>query len=141
MLLVATMIKFDAKLIGYVTTFENLTKAKVKDAFFEKGYLVFIVEEGDAGKAIGRKGNNIRMISRLLKKKIKLIEFNSDVKEFVKNIIDPLKADEIVEEDNKIKIRSKDLQTKSFLIGRNRTNITNLNNTVKKYFNVEVSVV
>lgn len=135
------MRKLDARLIGYITTFENLTKAKVKDAFFEKNYLVFIVEVGDAGRAIGKRGNNIRMISRLLKKKIKVIEFNSDVKEFVRNIIDPIKADEIIQEDSIVKIKSRDIQTRALLIGRNRVNIENLNNTVKKFFNVDVSVV
>ena len=135
------MRKFDTRLIGFITTFENITNARVKDAFIEKDQLVFIVDEGDAGKAIGKRGAKIKMISRLLKKKIKIIEFNSDVKEFVKNIIDPLRADDIEVNENKVNVKSRDLRIKSLLIGRNRENLKNLNNTVKKYFNVEVVVV
>jgi len=48
--------KLDQKLIGYITVFENLTKARVKDIFLTEDQLVFIVQGGDAGKAIGRKG-------------------------------------------------------------------------------------
>lgn len=134
------MRKFDTRLIGFITTFENITAARVKDAFIEKEQLVFIVNEGDAGKAIGKRGAKIKMISGILKKKIKVIEFNSDVKEFIKNIIDPLKVEEIESKEDKIILRSNDLRTKSILIGRNRENLNNLNNTVKKYFKVDVLV-
>ena len=136
------MFKLDQKLIGFITLFENLTRAKVKDAFFDqKDRVVFIVNEGDAGKAIGKYGSNIKRISNMIKKNIKIIEFNGNVIEFIKSIVDPIKADSYELKDNIVIIKSKDLHTKAVLIGRDRRNLIELNSLVKRYFNnIEVKV-
>lgn len=133
--------KYDTKFIGLITTFENLTKTKVKDAFSDKNNnLVFIVEEGDGGKAIGKMGNTVRRIASIMKRRIKIIEFNSNVLQFVKNIIDPLKDVTMTQEDSMITIHSRDMHTKAALVGRNRSNINEINETVKKFFKNEVRV-
>lgn len=136
------MSKLDQRLIGYITLFENLTRAKVKDAFLDReDRVVFVVNEGDAGKAIGKNGNNIKRISKMIKRNIKVIEYSSDVVDFIKSAINPIIADSIEIENNIVTIRSKDLHTKSILIGRDKRNINNLNNLVKKYFkDIEVKV-
>lgn len=127
--------KYDAQLIGFITTFENITRASVKDAFLDKNsQLVFVVKRGDAGKAIGRNGSNIRRITTLFKKKVKIIEFNENIKEFIKNAIDPIKVDSIEENDKLILIKSKSTQTKASLIGRNKENLNELNSLINRYF-------
>lgn len=132
--------KYDLELIGYITTLENISGAKVKDAFIDKnGILVFIINQGEIAKAIGKKGINIKRLSMLLKKKVKLIEFNEDVKEFVKNSIQPLQAN-LTQEDNKITLESNDTTTKAKLIGRDRQNLIALNELVNRYFKVEITV-
>ena len=66
--------KFDIKLIGLINVFEKVTRSRVKDAFFDKdGILVFIVKQGEIGTAIGKKGVNVKKLSTVMKKKIKLI--------------------------------------------------------------------
>ncbi len=133
--------KYDTKLIGLVTAFENLTRARVKDAFMDRrNVLVFVVEEGDGGKAIGKMGNTVRRISGIMKRKIRIIEFNSDVVEFVKSVIDPIKDVTIAKEDAVVVLRSKDMYTKALLVGRNRSTINEVNEIVKKFFPVTVKV-
>jgi len=136
------MHKLDQRLIGFITLFENLTRAKVKDAFIDKKErVVFIVNEGDAGKAIGKNGSNIKRISKMIIKTIKIIEYSSDVVEFIKSIIDPIKADSYDMNNNIITINSKDLHIKAMLIGRDRRNLIELNELVKKYFNnIEIKI-
>ena len=136
------MHKLDQRLIGFITLFENLTMAKIKDAFIDKKErVVFIVDEGEAGKAIGKNGSNIKRISKMIKKTIKIIEYSSDVIEFIKSIIDPIKADSYDLNDNTVIIKSKDLHIKAMLIGRDRRNLIELNELVKKYFNnIDVKV-
>lgn len=129
-----------AELIGFINTLENISKAKVKDAFIDKnGILVFVINQGEIGKAIGKAGVNIRRLSKLLKKKVKLIEFNENVLEFVKNCIQPLQAS-ITKEDNKVILESTDTTTKAKLIGRDRQNLIALNELVNRYFKVEIIV-
>lgn len=134
--------EIDARLIGFINTFETLTRSKVKDAFFdENNLLVFVIVNGDIGRAIGRAGSNIRRLASILKKRIRAVEFNEDPVEFVKNCIFPIKPKSISKEDNIIKIEGGDSSTKAMLMGRDRKNLKGLNRIVRKYFDVEVKVI
>ena len=122
-----------------MSMFESLTGAKLKDCIFDDG-LTFVVQENEIGKAIGKKGSNIKRIESVFKKKIKLIEFNGDVIKFVSNLIYPAKAKEIIEEEGIITICTHDKKTKGFIMGRDRHKINTINDIVKRYFEVEVKV-
>lgn len=132
-------IKFDQALIGYINLFESITRTNVKDCF-NNGKLTFIVDQGQIGKAIGIKAQNIKRVEKMLKKRIRVVEFNSDVKQFIKNLIYPLKPKEVQEEENIITIVAEDIKMRGQLIGRDKRNIKNLQEVVNKYFNVEIKV-
>ena len=119
-----------------MTLFESMTGAKVKDCIANEK-LIFVMEENEMGKAIGKNGANIKKMENMLKKKIKLIEFSSDVLQFVKNVIYPIEVSGIIQEDNIIKIHGKDTSTKAMLIGRERQNINHLSDIVQRYFNIK----
>lgn len=129
-------IKYDINLMKYMQLFESLTKSKLKDCIAGE-QLIFIVEENEIGKAIGKGGSNVRRVEELLKKKIKIVEFNPDVKQFVRNFVMPLHVNEINEEGNIITIAGPDTKTKGLLIGRDRKNLDNLKSVVNRYFEVE----
>ena len=129
-------IKYDSDLMKLMTLFESMTGAKVKDCIADEK-LIFVMEENEMGKAIGKNGANIKRMENMLKKKIKLIEFSSDVLQFVKNVIYPIEVSGIIQEDNIIKIHGKDTSTKAMLIGRERQNINHLSDIVKRYFNIK----
>ena len=124
-----------------ITLFESITGAKVKDCIADEK-LIFIIEENEMGKAIGKNGINIKRMENMLKKKIKLVEFSSDVLQFVKNMIYPVEISDINQEDGILTIHGKDTSSKAMLIGRERQNINHLNGIVKRYFDVkEIEVV
>ena len=54
-------IKFDSDLMKLITLFESMSGAKVKDCIANEK-LIFVVEENEMGKAIGRSGVNIKRI-------------------------------------------------------------------------------
>lgn len=120
----------------YISLFESLTGARVKDCIVN-GTVMFIIHENEMGKAIGKHGSNIKRVENILKKKMKLVEFNKDVSQFVQNLIYPLKAKEIKEEDGIVTIYGDDRKTKGLLIGRDRHNISFVNDIVKRYFKVK----
>lgn len=129
-------IKYDIDLMKIMQLFESLTRAKLKDCI-ANDYLTFIVEENEIGKAIGKGGSNVRRLEGLLKKKIKIVEFNPDVKKFVRNFVMPLQVKDVVEENNIITIAGPDTKTRGLLIGRDRKNIERLKEVVSRYFEVE----
>lgn len=134
-------IKYDSELIKLITLFESMTGAKVRDCI-SNDRLIFIVEENEMGKAIGRKGANIRRLENALKRKIKLAEFSNDVVQFVKNMIYPVEILNVSSEDGIITIQGKDTNSKAMLIGRERQNLNHLTNIVKRYFDVkEIKIV
>ncbi len=71
-----------------------------------------------------------------MKKKIRLAEFNGDVCQFVQNLIYPLKAKEIKEEEGIVTIYCDDRKTKGMLIGRDRHNINSTTEIVKRHFKI-----
>ena len=129
-------IKYDSSSIKFMTLFESMTGAKVKDCILNEK-IFFIIEENSMGKAIGKNGSNIRRIENILKKKIKLAEFSNDVLQFIKNIAYPVEINNIKNENGVITIQGKDTNTKAMLIGRDRQNINHTIGIVKRYFDVK----
>ncbi len=135
-----TKIKYDINLIKFISLFETLTRARVKDCI-DSNILMFVVKQGEIGKAIGKKASNIKKIENILKRKIKIVEFNDDVVVFVKNLIAPLKAEKITKEDNVITISDVNNQTKAKLIGRESKNLKEYKKIVSRYFDIKDIVI
>jgi len=127
--------KLDLQLIGYINAFENITKARVKDCFFAKNnILIFIVQPGELGKAIGKNGSNIKKLAIKLKHKIRVLGFDNDPVVFVKNILYPLNGYQINFKNNKIVINTENKILKGKIYGRDRNNFKQVNEIFKKYF-------
>lgn len=128
--------KFNADTIGYLNLFSSLTNINAKDCFFKDSKLVFVVKEGDIGKAVGREGSNINKIKKIFKKDIKVIEFSEDITKFVRNLIYPIQAQNIYKEDETVYIEAENNITKGKIYGRNRENLKNIKEIVDKYFKI-----
>lgn len=134
-------VKFDSESMKLIALFESMTGANVKDCIANEK-LIFIIEENDMGKAIGKNGVNIKRMENNLKRKIKLVEYSSDVLQFVRNIIYPIEVLDIKNEDEIITIHGKDTSSKAMLIGRERQNVIHVTNIVKRYFDIkEIKIV
>ena len=134
-------IKYDSELIKLITLFESMTGASVKDCIADDK-LTFIVEENEMGKAIGKGGANIKKLEHALKKRIRVIDFNDDVTNFVRNMAYPSQVAEIKNENGIVKINGKDSNTRAMLIGRNRQNLNQISEIAKRYFDIkEIKVV
>jgi N utilization substance protein A len=136
-------IKFDVNTIKYMSMFETLTRAKPKDCFFDSNQqLVFVIEQGNMARAIGKNGSNVKKLERTLKRKIKIVEFNPDVLKFVSSLIAPVKAKEIKIDNKTVTIVPADLKTRGLLIGKGARNLKNFENITKKYFDIsEIKVI
>lgn len=131
-----TRIIYDAAILKYISLFESLTGAKVKDCIADDK-LIFIIEKGNMGLAIGRNGSNLKRVENVLKKPLRIIEFDEDVDQFIRNYSYPLKMIEVEKEGNSVIIKGKDTKTRAFLIGRDRANLKKMISIVKRYFDIE----
>ena len=129
-------IKYDLNLMRFISIFTTITRAKVKDCFLSEDIVVFIVGEDEIAKAIGKSGTTAKMVERAINRKIKIVEFNPKLEHFVRNIIYPLRVDDVVIEDGVIQLKAPDMKTRGMLIGRNAQNLKNTQNTLKRHFNI-----
>jgi N utilization substance protein A len=127
--------------LKYISLFESLTRAKVKD-YIEGEKPLFIVDKGDMGLALGKNRMNLKRVENVLKKSIRVIEFDADVSKFIKNYAYPLYKMDITQEGNKVIIKGHDTKTKALLIGRDKSNLKRMISDVKRFFDIEdISVV
>ncbi len=131
-------IKFDSITIGYITLFEKLTQAKLKDCFTDKnGVLVFLVQEGYIARALGKHGTTAKMVAEKFNKKIKIVEDSEDLIKFIKNLILPYKVDTITVDENIVTLKSEDTGVKGLLIGKSGKNLRNYESIAQRYFEIK----
>ena len=131
-----TRVRYDSDLIKIMMLFESISGAKIKDCIANDKILL-IVEKNDMGKAIGKKGANIKKFENKSKKKVKLAEFSNDVAQFVKNLAYPAEISDVKNENGIITIHGRDANSRAMLIGRERHNLNHLTEIVKRYFDVK----
>jgi len=135
-------ITFDTELLKLMGLFENITHATLKDCFFDREKLVFLVEPGEMGKALGKNKMNIVKLEKMLKRKVKIVEFNPNRLQFITNYLAPLRVTDIKEEDDIVTVTGADTKTKGLIIGIKAQNLRNLEKIIGKYFTVqEIKVV
>ena len=130
-------ITFNTEMLKFMNLFETLTHAKLKDCFFDREKLVFLVEPGEMGKALGRNKANIMKLEKMLNRKIKIVEFSPNRLQFITNYLAPLRITDIKEEGDLIIITGADTKTKGLIIGIKARNLRNLEKIVSKYFKID----
>lgn len=125
---------YDIAAMQCMNLFETLTRAKLKDCIVDKNQAVFIVEPNEIGKAIGKHGANVKNLERALRKRVKVVEFNTDQQQFTRNLIAPLEIQDYHEEDGVVVLTAKDLKTRGMLIGRSASNLRAFEAIIQRYF-------
>lgn len=134
------MIKLTGPDIKYITLFEKLTGATVKDCIVDEnnGDITFIVKEGDRGLAIGRSGRTIDKIKKRMKREIHVYEHSDNPEKFIKNLFYPISIEkvEIDEERKEARIYINPSQKKR-AIGRGGKKIKSVKDIAKRHLGIE----
>ena len=120
-----------------MSLFESITRSKLKDCFEQDTSLVFVVKEGEVGKAVGKKAANVKKLELKLNKKIKIIEYSPNLLDFVKNVIHPFKLQDVIDEEGTVTMTAIDSNTRGMLIGRNAQNLRQYETIVKRFFDIK----
>jgi N utilization substance protein A len=98
-------IRLGTEEIKYMTLFETLTGARVKDCIQVQNAMGFLVDKGDMGIAIGKNGSNIEKVRNVIGKSIFVMEFSDSVNDFIRNLFRPIKIRQVrVHELNNVKV-------------------------------------
>lgn len=120
-----------------MSIFTDITKTTLKDCVDSDSKILFVVSENQAGKAIGKRGINVKKLEEKFKKKIKITEFSQDPIQFIKNLVHPSKIKGITCDDDIYTITPVDSFTRGLLIGRNAVHLREYENITKRYFNIK----
>ncbi|HEY4674432.1 MAG TPA: NusA-like transcription termination signal-binding factor [Candidatus Bathyarchaeia archaeon] len=136
-------IKITSTEMRYIALFESISGASAKDCIIdeEQGRVIFVVNEGQVGVAIGRGGRNIHTLERMTGKKHEIIEYAEDPVQFIKNALKPAFVKEVrltEKPDGKtIAVVAVSPKDKGVAIGKNGRNAERLRFLAKRYFQIQ----
>jgi len=132
--------------LRYISILQDLTGAMVYRALEDDNdnRIIYLVDRNDVGKAIGRDGRNVKMLSKMLNKNIEIVEYANDIDNMVRNLltgVTVLKV-EVTERDGlkTVYVKVKD-DEKGKAIGRDGRNVKRARLVLNRLFNVDRVVI
>jgi len=132
--------------LRYISLLQDLTGAMVYRALEDgnDNRIIYLVDKNDVGKAIGRDGRNVKMLSKMLNKNIEIVEYANDIDNMVRNLlpgVTVLKV-EVTERDGlkTVYVKVKD-DEKGKAIGRDGRNVKRARLVLNRLFNVDRVVI
>ena len=135
-------IKLTTEQMRLLSLFQNITKATARDCLDDEKQdkIIFVVNEGKMGLAIGKGGSNIKSLKNIIKRDVELIEYFDDPIKFLKNILNPKFVNEIkldVKPDGSSQATIiVDHGKKGLVVGREGRNAERARLFAKKYFDI-----
>ena len=88
--------------IRLISQFERLTGAGSRDCVIDdrNNRLIFVVNPGEMGLAIGKKGASIKKAMEVMDRKIEVVEYSQSPDQFLKNCFLPAQVTGVEFEDN-----------------------------------------
>ena len=128
--------------LRYIALFENITGVPARDCVIDRANdrIIFIVDKGFAGLAVGKGGVNIRRIKELIGKSVEVVEYGETPEELIRNSLYPARVLSVritkTSSGQKIAIAVVPPEDKAIAIGRNGRNIKRAILLAKRYFDI-----
>jgi N utilization substance protein A len=90
-------IKLTSDELRLISLFQSITSANARDCVVDERMdrVIFIVNKGQMGLAIGKGGATIKQLQNVVGKKVELVEYSDDPSEFIRNILNTEMINEI----------------------------------------------
>jgi N utilization substance protein A len=133
-------IKFTEDTLRYISLFETLTRTRVKDCMETEDKLVFVVEPGQANRAVGKGGENVINLKNHTGKNIQVIEYSDDPETFIRNVFYNYNVQSVVIENRGTIVHATvtvDPKVKGRAIGKNGRNLKIARDIVNRHHDVQ----
>jgi N utilization substance protein A len=120
----------------FINMASNITKTHIMDCINLEDRIIFIVQKGQLGAAIGIKAKNLERLRSLFKKMIKFVEFDENKETFIINLFKPYKITNITlegEDDSVVAKVEVNVSDKSKIIGKGGRNIEIIRNLARRH--------
>jgi N utilization substance protein A len=136
------IIKLTSDELGLISLFQNITGATARDCIIDDKLdrVIFIINKGEMGLAIGKNGASINKTQKMVRKDVELVEYSDDPKKFIINalnskfIMDVRLSEKV--DGNKIAVVMVDHNRKGAIVGRNGKNAEKARLLCRRYFQI-----
>jgi len=125
-----------------MSLFQNVTGATARDCVEDEkqNRVIFVVNAGKMGLAIGKGGSHIKTLQNIVKKNVELVEYSDDPEVFLKNtlnakLISDVKLNKRPDGTTQAIILV-DSKKKGILVGRDGRNAEKARLLAKRYFEI-----
>ncbi|MFB5611206.1 MAG: NusA-like transcription termination signal-binding factor [Nitrosopumilaceae archaeon] len=135
-------IKLTTDQMRLMSLFQNVTGATARDCVEDEkqNRVIFVVNSGKMGLAIGKGGSHIKSLQNIVKKNVELVEFDEDPAKFLKNMLNSKLVSEVKLNDradgSKQAIVIVDPRKKGIVVGREGRNAEKARLLAKRYFDI-----
>jgi transcription termination/antitermination protein NusA len=135
-------IKLTSDELRLISLFQSITSAGARDCVVDEKMdrVIFIVNKGQMGLAIGKGGTTIKQLQNMVGKKVELVEYSEDPSEFIRNILNTDMINEIRLNEKTDGTRQAivivDAKKKGVVVGREGRNAEKARLLAKRYFQI-----
>lgn len=135
-------IKLTTDQMRLMSLFQNVTGATARDCVEDekKNRVIFVVNSGKMGLAIGKGGSHIKTLQNMVKKNVELVEFDEDPTKFLKNMLNAKLVSEVKinkRQDGSLQaIVIVDPRKKGIVVGREGRNAEKARLLARRYFDI-----
>lgn len=135
-------IKLTSEELGLMRLFQSVSPATVRDCIIDPrmARVIFVVNKGEMGLAIGKNGAYIKNLQRLVGKPVELVEYSENPTEFIGNSLNLRYINEIrlteKLDGTKIAVVVVDERRKGAVVGKGGRNAEKARLLAKRYFNI-----
>ena len=135
-------IKLTTDQMRLMSLFQNVTGATARDCIEDEKQdrIIFVVNSGKMGLAIGKGGVHIKSLQNIIKRNVELVEFDDDPAKFLTNLLNSKLVSEVKistrADGSKQAIVLVDPRKKGIVVGREGRNAEKARLLAKRYFNI-----
>jgi len=138
----AQSIKLTTDQMRMMSLFQNVTGATARDCVEDEKQdrVIFVVNTGKMGLAIGKGGIHIKSLQNIVKRNVELVEFDEDPAKFLSNLLNSKLISEVKinkrTDGTKQAIVMVDARKKGIVVGREGRNAEKARMLAKRYFDI-----
>lgn len=125
----------------YIEELRILTKSTAIDCLIDERFdrVIYVIRPGDMGLAIGKKGENIRRMQKVLGKKIEMVEFSENPDDFIANMFRPAILSAVEKDDaGRVRILLAKKGDLGIAIGKGGANVEKARLLFRRFFGSEL---
>ncbi len=132
----------DMQEMRYLNLFERIMGVRTRFCFKYNEGIVFCVPKALVQRSVGENGRNIREMSEILGRRIKVVAYPESLRDaeyFIRSVVSPTTFKGFEIRNGEILITGGD--NKAMLIGRNKKRLLEMQKIVKDFFDKEFRIV